>query len=475
MKQRFMVETKLSNTQLTKIITIFPMFVVLNKCETTLFYQESFVSSPSTPLATEEDDTGIHHLDTDGEDDEVDDGNNGLLPTIRALANLWVKIEPGEAKPFWPTRFGKSLSMVLKTDQSNEVSHTFSASIPQRTLLTWSDQQSAVTAEVSGGLGTEYFITLRPYQLGDAVVRLENLTQYSLLFSQGNTSSGKTLTVPSSKSWLYFWPNPMADRKLFWSVPELKSKHTIAHFSQDFSSQVNCQGHVIYCQSYRDNLQRVLTFSDHESFQQIIHKRNQKEQATLFAFSALDSVRLSLVNSSSLEIALISANQSPSCWSVKLEGADGESRWYDLGEKLSSVIESAYCNCLTEPVYQNRDIEINFRELAFVRPISGVLKRESFPGIKLQYQKSDLSMALQASVNYLQDTVPDRCSAHTIKHSSNIASSRLTTSLKAVVSIERFSLKIDKGFLLSSLDYITNCTKTDTDNYNTVMVSVVFS
>jgi len=91
-----MVETKLSNTQLTKIITIFPMFVVLNKCETTLFYQESFVSSPSTPLATEEDDTGIHHLDTDGEDDEVDDGNNGLLLTIRALANLWVKIEPGE-------------------------------------------------------------------------------------------------------------------------------------------------------------------------------------------------------------------------------------------------------------------------------------------------------------------------------------------------------------------------------------------
>jgi len=38
---------------------------------------------------------------------------------------------------------------------------------------------------VSGGLGTEFFLTLRPYQVGDAPVRIENVTDRNIQFIQG--------------------------------------------------------------------------------------------------------------------------------------------------------------------------------------------------------------------------------------------------------------------------------------------------
>ena len=41
---------------------------------------------------------------------------------------------------------------------------------------------------------------------------------------------------------------------------------------QDDSGVVKLQGATIYWQSYGDNLQRVLTLSDNEQFQQIVKK-----------------------------------------------------------------------------------------------------------------------------------------------------------------------------------------------------------
>ena len=43
-------------------------------------------------------------------------------------------------------------------------------------------------------------------------------------------------------------------------------------------------------------------------------QKNQKEQATMFVFLALESAALSMINTHCLEISLLSINQSPSKW-----------------------------------------------------------------------------------------------------------------------------------------------------------------
>lgn len=47
-------------------------------------------------------------------------------------------------------------------------------------------------------------------------------------------------------------------------------------------------------------------------------------------------------------------------------------------------------------------LKIDLADLKFVEPIQGELRRESFPGVKIQYQKSDYSMAVQLAINHLQ-------------------------------------------------------------------------
>ena len=93
-----MVETTLSNTQLTKIITIFPMFVVLNKMEHNLLFREALPTcdEPSNSNAAAEctADTG----DVNGNIDSDDE--NGLIPMSRVQTNVWNLITPGQVHTY---------------------------------------------------------------------------------------------------------------------------------------------------------------------------------------------------------------------------------------------------------------------------------------------------------------------------------------------------------------------------------------
>lgn len=84
---QFMVETTLSNTQLTKIITIFPMFVVVNKLGHSLLFKEA-----SPPLASDA------QTASGNEDDVVDiNGGDDLQPiAMSALESAWTSIAPDQ-------------------------------------------------------------------------------------------------------------------------------------------------------------------------------------------------------------------------------------------------------------------------------------------------------------------------------------------------------------------------------------------
>ena len=99
-----MVETTLSNTQLTKIITVFPMFVVLNKLEENLMFKEALPrgSAPST------DPKNTMAAATHDEDDNDSDDETGLIGMISLEFNPWTVVKPGEV-------IGQSLDFVFAT------------------------------------------------------------------------------------------------------------------------------------------------------------------------------------------------------------------------------------------------------------------------------------------------------------------------------------------------------------------------
>ncbi|XP_067951088.1 intermembrane lipid transfer protein VPS13C-like isoform X2 [Watersipora subatra] len=483
-KHRFMVETTLSNTQLTKIINIFPLFVVLNKTQEAIMFKET-TPKGAPRLAREVGEAP----QANASEDEAEP----IVPMI-SVKNSWTEILPEQVLPFWPTSLKKPQSMVVKRVGSEVFSSPFPVSIPQRTLLPI-DNQAAITADVSGGLGTEFFITLRPYHLGDCVVRLENLTQHSLCFTQGSQSGTEpeascSLTIDSCKSWLYFWPNPRGERQLYWYAPQLKIKPQLAKFTEDCCGEIKYEEKSIHWQSYGDTLQRVLTFSESVQFQTIIHKKSQREQADMFMFIALEYAFLSFINKNSLEIAVLSINQSPSNWFVKI---DGQEKWFPLGLKLSAAVEAAYCDpCKDklEVTYQRKEIKIDLSELRFVEPLHGDLRRDSFPGLKFQYQRSELSMVIQASINHMQldNQLPDAfypvafhplaprkssrrpCIQVFIKKHFPLAAG--ADAYKRVdVDLQHCALRIDKGFTLSFLDFITDCRKSGDDHPDTLMKS----
>ena len=88
-----MVETRLSNTQLTKIITIFPMFVIVNTLPYSIMYKEG-----AAGLIDQ-----VHHT---AQEDGLDDTDALVIPAVTIqTSTLWTMVEPGEVRWKWSHRY----------------------------------------------------------------------------------------------------------------------------------------------------------------------------------------------------------------------------------------------------------------------------------------------------------------------------------------------------------------------------------
>ena len=81
-----MVETRLSNTQLTKIITIFPMFVIVNTLPYSIMYKEGAAGTIDQ----------VHHT---AQEDGLDDTDALVIPAVTIeTSTLWTMVEAGEVR-----------------------------------------------------------------------------------------------------------------------------------------------------------------------------------------------------------------------------------------------------------------------------------------------------------------------------------------------------------------------------------------
>nr|XP_006815972.1 PREDICTED: vacuolar protein sorting-associated protein 13A-like [Saccoglossus kowalevskii] len=426
---QFWLEIKMSNLTLTKIVTLMPYFLVLNKTNETLSFLEEDLK-----------------------------------------AAVWVDVKPNECIPYWPGT--KSMKMFVKISDSRLTSQHFSVDKPHSTVLRM-EHGTALTVDVSGGTEGPTTITLTPYTNGSAPVRIDNLCDDDVFIKVSQKNSNNVMLITSQQSLLYTWDDPTVERTLWWNLYNRNKPSFPAMISKDDSNKVNVsiesvrrsslpgdgeyvegeddsvystdeddkdkpdgliehplmnktEKTTIYWVSYLDGLQRVLLFTQNKNIAQIAKKANIAEQANMELFVALEGIGASLINSKYEEVAYAAITSSIAKWEV--ESKPG--KWKLMNIELGAILEDRWRNDEDRIVVEDAVEVDNQLPDAF---FTSVIYPAPLP--KHVIRKSGTKPLIELSV--MRRQVPE----------NNVDTFRYVK-----VLIQQTNIRIDKGFLLSVVD-----------------------
>ncbi|KAK3096835.1 hypothetical protein FSP39_003796 [Pinctada imbricata] len=398
-KYRLMLQFQWSFLKLTRIVTITPFFLVVNKSSQNLWYME--------------------------EDESTD---------------LWLELKMGQCAPYWPAT--DSEKMFVKYDDSTVVSEHFPVNIPHNTVLRM-EQGSALCVEVIGGLENPRTITFSDYDIGEAPVRVENLCDdvFIVIHQKGQHQ----MTVLSqNESILYTWDDPTGARKLMWNVygrsdkqdseidinkdsynlTQLSVKYVQASGTYNYKDSVDgstldsspeddsdvgdtVDGSTslktksvkmtIYWVSFLDGQQRVIIFTTDERVARATRMMNEGEQASLVSVLSLDSIMLSVISEYYKEVALVTITSSPAIWEIEVKA-----KWKLLEDvTLVTWLEDKWIHGVTQDSLEDR-IEVDFSKMQMTKPYMGELRRKCPPGLFLQYRQSPHQTFVHTKVQKVQ-------------------------------------------------------------------------
>ncbi|KAG1650405.1 Vacuolar protein sorting-associated protein 13C [Nymphon striatum] len=476
-KYQFLMDIQFSKLQLSKIITITPYFLIINNTKRDMMYMEENIKT-----------------------------------------DLWLDLSSDQCLPFWPDT--SSMKLYVRYKDSKSFSSHFPINRTHTTVLRM-DNGSGLCVEVMGGLKSSVIINLQPYVSGLAPVRVENMCEDLFVkFRQKNMSQVQVLS--SYQSMLYTWDDPVEKRILLWSMyNQMNSEFEANIFSDAYgqekvtiqsvktTSQANQSSQsvsvadsssddddsdteqksvhkskirkdkvVVHWVSYIDGHQRVLLFTQDERVAKQARK-NIDEISNLEVFFSLGDIGLSLINGLSKEVGYMSISSPPAIWEVEING-----KMKLLNVELSTWLEDNFV--AEQGKAELKDyIHVDFSKMSMTKPFFGKLKRTYNPALWFQYRQSEHQMYVHTKIhriqidNQLPDAVfptvfwPAPLPQYIIKKNGNkplieFAAMRILTpggsinNFKFVkLLIQEFNIRLDKGFLLTAYDSISNIFETE--------------
>ncbi|XP_072932453.1 intermembrane lipid transfer protein VPS13A-like [Epargyreus clarus] len=397
---RMLLDVTLSELcpELTKIVTLLPYFLVYNDTKKHLRFMEE-----------------------------------------NEAADLWIDLAPQQCTPFWPQT--DSMSMHCKFRDSTVVSQHFSIAKNHFTVLRM-DKGSAICVEVTGGTVRPFTITFKPYTVGDAPVRIDNLCD-DLFLKLHQAESGQVALLSPYQSMLYTWDDPAKERKLIWNLYNNKGKGFEADFSADGFGEEKVSFHsvkhstlvatssvtsklsstlkrltpkspeahssssddsdsvdlperrrkrmrkdkvIVYWISFMEGYQRVFALAQDERIAQQYRMRITAEKSIYEVYMSLASVGLSVcvqTNSGVKELSYISITDSLPRWEINVGG-----KWKKLAPDVTAWTEEKYQ--MEQKKCQVKEyIEIDFERMQMTKPFFSELRRTYNPGVWMQLRKSD--------------------------------------------------------------------------------------
>lgn len=471
-KYQFMMQVQLSKLKLTKIVTILPYFLVVNNSKSKLRFME------------------------ENED-----------------ADLWLDLPPAECVPYWPVT--DSYKIYVKYDNSNNISQHIPIKTIHTTVLRM-EHGTGLCVEVAGGTQTPINITFTDYAPGTAPARIENLCDDIFIKIHQKNQSQVTLLSPN-QAVLYTWDDPASERTLMWNVCGGKKPSFPACITKDgygdvhmriqslcvksetadyndmedsspeddsdepdgllnsvhdsFQARTRSDKVVVYWMSFLDGHQRVLLFTRDERVASAVRQMNQAEQTNYSVVLSLDSMIVSVVNTAYKELMVLSISNCPAIWEVEVNN-----KWKLLNIELQTWLEEKWKNNLVQ-VNLYEQIEVDLSKMTMTKPYMGALRRTYSPALLMLYRQSKNHKAIHVKIQRLQidNQLPDAYFPTVLyplpvpsyilrkvgpKPFIEFVAMRQTIPEKKVDNVrnikllmQEFNLKLDKGFMLSVLDF----------------------
>uniref|UniRef100_T1J6X9 Large ribosomal subunit protein uL13 n=1 Tax=Strigamia maritima TaxID=126957 RepID=T1J6X9_STRMM len=469
-KYQMLLSITLSNLQLTKIITVMPYFMVINKTDKHLRFME-----------------------------------------VNEKADLWLDLVPMQCVSFWPDT--NIMKMNVKFRESNKMSQHFYFNVEHTTVLRM-DNGSALCVNANGGVCSPMTVMFYPYSFGDAPVRIDNLCE-DLFFRIHQKSLGQVMLLSPYQRLLYTWDDPTSERTLFWNVynrnkpgipiffqkdgfgsqkvsfqtlrpatsaSRRASTHPLSSSEDDdsengdpnkypLSKKTRKDKVTVYWVSYLDGHQRAILFTQDERIAKQARKEIDSEHAKWECIFSLHNIGVSLINGMYEEVSYLSLSPSPAIWEVEVNG-----KMKHLSLELSTWLEDKWKSDAPSAALKDF-IQVEFNnKMQMTKPFFGPLRRSYFPAFWCQCRQSQHQIYVHLKLhriqidNQLSDAIfpvvlyPSSIPAFVYKQTGPkpcievklmqrfVPELKLTITKYLKLLIQEFNLKIDKGYVLSLYD-----------------------
>ncbi|CAF1265249.1 unnamed protein product [Rotaria sordida] len=324
----------------------------------------------------------------------------------------WETINSEQLTPFWPRNIKDSVMRVRYT-HNKITSSPFKMNQKHRTLLHMDDEERpAIYVEVTATDFDGVKVIFGDYKLGDAPLLVVNcLENDPISFSQANDVRMQIL--PPSNYVYYTWIDPLLARELtiLWGSKAKKLELTPRHekFAQEGQRNVT---YTIFI----DGIQTVLLFSDDEKAVEAASKiPSVAEPMDQHIQIGIHDIGISIVNDMTREEMLyISFNKSKVVWTETKKN-----RAKPLSRSINAYLEDLYTTHMEQCEMNPNDKELQrkkyqmegFREISFHGDTAELTqskthrktaKRQALDGLWIEYAWSASNSALHIRINRVQ-------------------------------------------------------------------------
>ncbi|XP_078056333.1 intermembrane lipid transfer protein VPS13C isoform X4 [Mustelus asterias] len=355
------VTIKMSSFNMTKIVTLTPFYMLINKSS---FELEVGEDQPSGQL------------------------DNGK----------WIYISAAECLPFWPETSSNKLHVRVVGSELPSKSFFYNKQ-DNGTLLRLDHVCGGVIVDVNvADHGT--VITFIDYYDGSAPALIINHTM-AVKFRFKQSGLQDELILNPGEARLFAWADPTAIRKLNWGCVWKTGELDL--LKDQFGQFLWERNNQIHWVSFLDGRQRVLVFTEDVA---VLSKARQAEDLKQFdkgVTVSLHSLGLSLVNNESKqEIAYVGITSSGVVWEMKRK-----QRWRPFNQKHINLLEQSYQTYLkakTPEQWMKLDssLEVNFQTMQTQLPQRMAIRRNFLSGIQVEYKQSAHHRSLRAQLYWLQ-------------------------------------------------------------------------
>ncbi|CAF2545662.1 unnamed protein product [Rotaria sp. Silwood2] len=461
------VDIATSSFGLTKLVTLSPAMVVINK---------------ST--------VGIEVVETVSNEEQ----------------GKWETINPEQLIPFWPRNIKESVMRVRYT-HNQITSSPFNMNQKHRTLLRMEDEECpAIYVEVAATDFDSVKVIFEDYKIGDAPLLIVNsLENEPVSFCQVNDV--RTQILPPSNYVYYTWTDPILPRELTVSCRSKSAKigFTVRGPQRSTLGKEGSQN-VTYT-VFIDGIQTVLLFFDDEKTMKSASKTlSMAESMDQRIQIGIHDIGVSIVNDITREEMLyISLNKSKLVWTEMKSN-----RCETLSRRVNAYLEELYTThleqCEMNP--DNKELQKKkyqmegFQEVSFDDETAELVdsktnrkkaQRQALDGLWIEYAWSASDSAIHIRINRVQidnqldyttypvmlhpsvtkETGPDYAEKPFIESSvyqSKIAQSNIMQfKFFFQMLIQEFAVQIDQGSIVAILNFLKpeNTNAAPTINMNT--------